>query len=147
MSGRPQNENLINLNDRSPEEAHAIRSAGGKAAQEKRRRQKQMAELLQIYSELPILKGKAKSRLEKLGIADEDLTQKALVADALMQVAQLGNVQAIQLYLDLLGESGGGATPENNLLSALLDGTKEDIDADDIPELQQTTKSGDDVVE
>ena len=85
MSGRPQNENLINLNDRSPEEAHAIRSAGGKAAQEKRRRQKQMAELLQIYSELPILKGKAKSRLEKLGIADEDLTQKALVADALMQ--------------------------------------------------------------
>ena len=105
------------------------------------------AELLQIYSELPILKGKAKSRLEKLGIADEDLTQKALVADALMQVAQLGNVQAIQLYLDLLGESGGGATPENNLLSALLDGTKEDIDADDIPELQQTTKSGDDVVE
>ena len=64
-----------------------------------------------------------------------------------MQVAQLGNVQAIQLYLDLLGESGGGATPENNLLSALLDGTKEDIDADDIPELQQTTKSGDDVVE
>ena len=106
-----------------------------------------MAELLQIYSELPILKGKAKSRLEKLGIADEDLTQKALVADALMQVAQLGNVQAIQLYLDLLGESGGGATPENNLLSALLDGTKEDIDADDIPELQQTTKSGDDVVE
>lgn len=147
VSSRPQNKNLISLNDRSPEEAYAIRSAGGKASQEKRRRQKEFAELLQLYSELPVLKGKARARLEKLGIADEDLTQKALVVDALVQVAQLGNVPAIQLYVDLLGENGGGAPKENNLLTALLDGTKEDINADDIPELKQTAESSNDMVE
>ena len=34
---RPQDKNLIPLTERSEEEAHAIRSAGGKASQEKRR--------------------------------------------------------------------------------------------------------------
>ena len=35
---RPQNKNLIPLTERSEEEAYAIRSAGGKAAQAKRRK-------------------------------------------------------------------------------------------------------------
>jgi len=145
---RPQDKHLIPLTERSEEEAHAIRSAGGKASQEKRRQQKMMTELLQIYSELPITDKKRKGRLQRLGIEDGDLTQKTLVADAIMRAAQSGNTYAIQLYLDLMGESGlGGPVKENNLLDALIDGTKEDIDADDIPELQQTAESDADVVE
>lgn len=145
---RPQDKHLIPLTERSEEEAHAIRSAGGKAVQEKKRQQKLMTELLQIYSDLPITDKKRKGRLKRLGIEEGDLTQKTLIADAIMRSAQGGNTYAIQLYLDLMGESGlGGPVKENNLLDALINGTKEDIDADDIPELQQEAESDADVVE
>lgn len=145
---RPQDKHLIPLTQRSEEEAHAIRSAGGKASAEKKRQQKLMTELLQIYSDLPIKDKRRKNRLAKLGFVEEDLSQKTLIADAIMRAAQAGNTYAIQLYLDLLGESGlGGPTKENNLLDALVNGTKEDIDADDIPELQQEAESDADMVE
>lgn len=145
---RPQDKHLIPLTERSEEEAHAIRSAGGKAVQEKKRQQKLMTELLQIYSDLPITDKKRKGRLKRLGIEEADLTQKTLIADAIMKAAQSGNTYAIQLYLDLMGESGlGGPVKENNLLDALINGTKEDIDADDIPELQQEAESDADMVE
>lgn len=146
---RPQDKHLIPLTERSEEEAHAIRSAGGKAVQEKKRQQKLMAELLQIYSDLPITDKRRKNRLKRLGLTEEDLlTQKTLVADAIMRGAQNGNTYAIQLYLDLMGESGlGGSTKQNNLLEAIQDQTKEDIDTDDIPEIQQAAESDADVVE
>lgn len=145
---RPQDKHLIPLTERSEEEAHAIRSAGGKATAEKRRQQRLMTELLQIYSDLPINDKRRKNRLKRLGIEETDLTQKTLIADAIMRSAQAGNTYAIQLYLDLIGESGlGGSTKENNLLEALQDSTKEDIDTDDIPELQQAAESDADVVE
>lgn len=145
---RPQDKHLIPLTERSEEEAHAIRSKGGKAVQEKKKQQKLMTELLQIYSDLPITDKKRKGRLKRLGMEEGDLTQKTLIADAIMRAAQNGNTYAIQLYLDLMGESGlGGPVKENNLLDALINGTKEDIDADDIPELQQEAESDADVVE
>ena len=145
---RPQDKHLIPLTERSEEEAHAIRSAGGKALQEKKRQQKLMTELLQIYSDLPITDKKRKGRLKRLGIEEADLTQKTLIADAIMKAAQGGNTYAIQLYLDLMGESGlGGPVKENNLLDAIQNATKEDVNTDDLPELQQAAASDTDVVE
>ena len=145
---RPQDKHLIPFSERSEEEAHAIRSAGGKATAEKRRQQKQMKQLLEIYSGLPINDKRRANRLKRLGIKDDDMTQKTLVADAIMRAAQQGNAYAIQLYLDLIGESGlGGPTKTNNLLDVLVEGTKGDIDTDDLPELQQETESDADMVE
>lgn len=145
---RPQDKHLIPLTERSEEEAHAIRSAGGKAVQEKRRQQKLMSELLTLYSDLPINDKRKSKRLAKLGIEEANLTQKALIADAIMKGAQAGNSYLIQMYLDIIGESGmGGPTKENNLLDAIVNSTKEDVDTDDLPELQQTAESDTDVVE
>lgn len=145
---RPQDKHLIPLTERSEEEAHAIRSAGGKAAQEKRKQQRLMTEMLQIYSGLPITDKRKKKRLANMGIEEEDLTQKTLVADALMRAAQAGNTYAIQMYLELMGEAGlGGPVKENNLLEALQDSTKEDLNTDDLPELQQEAEADADVVE
>ena len=145
---RPQDKHLIPLTERSEEEAHAIRSAGGRAVQEKKRQQRLMSELLTLYSDLPILDNRRKSRLKKLGIEEADLTQKALIADAIMKGAQAGNSYLIQMYLDIVGESGiGGPAKENNLLDAIMNSTKEDIDTDDLPELQQEAESDADVVE
>ena len=145
---RPQDKHLIPLTERSEEEAHAIRSAGGKAVQEKKRQQRLMSELLTLYSDLPILDNRRKSRLKKLGIEEADLTQKALIADAIMKGAQAGNSYLIQMYLEIVGEAGiGGPVKENNLLDAIMNSTKEDIDTDDLPELQQEAESDADVVE
>ena len=51
---RPQDKHLIPLTERTEEEAHAIRSAGGKASQQKRKEKQMMADLLELYSGLPI---------------------------------------------------------------------------------------------
>ena len=145
---RPQDKHLIPLTERSEEEAHAIRSAGGKAVQKKKKEQKLMAELLSIYSDLPINDKRKSKRLAKLGLDEADLTQKALIADAIMKGAQAGNSYLIQMYLDIIGESGmGGPTKENNLLDAIINSTKEDVDTDDISELQQEAESDADMVE
>ena len=107
-----------------------------------------MSELLTLYSDLPINDKRKSKRLAKLGLEEADLTQKALIADAIMKGAQAGNSYLIQMYLDIIGESGmGGPTKENNLLDAIINSTKEDVDTDDLPELQQTAESDTDVVE
>lgn len=148
MVSRPQDKHLIPLTERSEEEAHAIRSAGGKATQEKRRKQKLMSELLTLYSDLPINDKRKSKRLAKLGLEERDLTQKALIADAIMKGAQAGNSYLIQMYLDTIGESGiSGPQKENNLLDAIVNSTKEDVNTDDIPELQQEAESDADLVE
>lgn len=145
---RPQDKHLIPLTQRSEEEAHAIRSAGGKAAQEKRRQQKLMSELLSIYSDLPINDKRKSKRLAKLGLEESDLTQKALIADAIMKGAQAGNSYLIQMYMDIIGETGmSGPAKENNLLEAIQNATKGDMETDDLPELQQTAESDTDMVE
>ena len=145
---RPQDKHLIPLTERSEEEAHAIRSAGGKAVQEKKRQQRLMSELLSLYSDLPINDKRKANRLKKLGIEEADLTQKALIADAIMRGAQNGNSYLIQQYLEIVGEAGmGGPVKENNLLDAIINSTKEDVDTDDLPELQQEAESDADVVE
>lgn len=145
---RPQDKNLIPFAERSEEEAHAIRSAGGKARQEQIKEQKAMADILKVYSGLPITDKRKQNRLKKLGIEDEDLTQKLLVADGLMRSAQAGNTYAIQLYMEITGEmSASDTAKENNLLDAIKNSTEEDIDTDDIPEIQQETDADIDMVE
>lgn len=148
-SHRPQNKNLIPLNKRPADEAHAIRSAGGKACAESRKKRQQMADLLLLYSGLPIKDGRVRNRLKKLGVPDEELTQKFQIADALVKMAQSGNTQAIALYLDSIGELKGAGVDdkENNLFDMINASSSEEVDTDDIPEIRKTPELNDDVVE
>ena len=147
--GRPQNKNLIPFNERTPEEAHAIRSAGGKACQEKRKEKKKLAEMLELLSDLSIKDKRVLNRLKRMGVKeDSDLTNKMLVADALLKAAQSGNTYAIQQYLELIGEAGvTGDSESTNLLEAILESTGEDVNVDDIPEIQQEANTDADLVE
>lgn len=147
--GRPQNKNLIPFNKRTPEEAHAIRSAGGKACQEKRKEKKKLAEMLELLSDLSIKDKRVLNRLKRMGVKeDSDLTNKMLVADALLKAAQSGNTYAIQQYLELIGEAGvTGDSEGTNLLEAILESTGEDVSVDDIPEIQQEANTDADLVE
>jgi len=145
---RPQDKHLIPLTQRPEEDAHAIRSAGGKAAQEKRKQKQLMQDLVEVYSGLPITDSRKRKRLERLGLPSDFLTQKMLIADALMRAAQAGNTYAIQMYLEIIGEAGVvEPVKENNLLDSIIDSTKEDIETDDLPEIQQAAEPNSDVVE
>lgn len=148
-SHRPQNDNLIPLTERSEEEAHAIRSAGGKASQEARKKKQAMADLLLLYSGLPIKDGRVRNRLKKLGVPDEELTQKFQIADALIKMAQTGNTQAIALYLDSIGELGAAKADDkdNNLFEMIEQSSSQEVDIDDIPEIRETPDDNADVVE
>lgn len=145
--GRPQNKNLIPLTERPPEEARAIRSAGGKASQQKAKEKRQLAELLSIYADLPIGDKRIINRLKKMGIKDDDLlTQKMLITDAIMKAAKNGNMYAVAQYIEITGE-GAGSGKSNNLLEAILNSTEGDLNTDDIPEIQSTATAGNDMVE
>lgn len=107
-----------------------------------------LSDLLELYAGLPITDKRKANRLKRLGIPDEVLSQKMLVADALMRAAQAGNTYAIQLYTELTGEKNlVGPAQENNLLEAIKNSTQEDLNTDDLSELQQTAESDPDVVE
>lgn len=145
---RPQDRHLIPLTERSEEEAHAIRSAGGKAVQEKRRRQTEQAYLLGKYAGVPILDKRTIKRFERMGFESEEINRALEITDAIMKGAKAGDPRMIEIYLRLTGEERPEVrSKENNLLEAIQDQTKEDIDTDDIPELQQEAESDADVVE
>lgn len=56
--GGPQQEHLIPLTERPPEEAKAIRSKGGKAAQKKRRMQERLSEIVRCVLAMGLSSGK-----------------------------------------------------------------------------------------
>lgn len=145
---RPQDKHLIPLTERSEEEAHAIRSAGGKASQAKRKRETEQAYLLGKYAGVPILNKNTVKKFERMGFKDEEINRALEITDAIMKGAKKGDPRMIEIYLRLTGEERPDIKPkENNLLEALVDKTKEDIDVDDISELQQEAESDADVVE
>lgn len=145
---RPQDKNLIPLTQRSEEEAHAIRSAGGRAAQEKRKQQTMQSYLLGKYAGLPIINKKTAKKFERMGFESEEITRALEITEAIFKGAKNGDPRMVEIYLKITGENAA-PTPisENNLLSALMNTTKEDIATDDIPELLEAAESDADVVE
>lgn len=145
---RPQDKHLIPLTERSPEEAHAIRSAGGKAAQEKRKKRTEQQYLLSKYAGVPILDKRTVKKFERMGFEDEEINKALEITEAIMKGAKNGDPRMIEIYLRLTGEEKPEAAPkENNLLEAINQSTKEDIDTDDLSELQQAAELDSDLVE
>lgn len=147
-SDRPQNKNLIPFSELSEEKAHEIRSKGGYASQEARKKRIEQQYLIGKYAQAPILDKRTIKKFERMGFENEDINKALEITDAIMRGAKAGDPRMVEIYLRLMGEEKPEAKPkENNLLDALLSSTKEDMDADDIPELQQTAEPDDDVVE
>lgn len=145
---RPQDKHLIPLTERSEEEAHAIRSAGGKAAQAKRKKETEQQYLLGKYAGLPVLDKRTVKKFERMGFEDEEINRALEITEAIMKGARNGDPRMIEIYLRLMGEEQPEPqVKENNLLDAIKNSTKEDIDTDDLPELQQEAEPDADVVE
>lgn len=86
---RPQNKNLVDLESRDPEEARAIRSAGGKAKARKIQEEKTRRELFRELVSLGIDGSKGKPvGLDKLKSLDE-ATQKNITVAAKIAITEL----------------------------------------------------------
>lgn len=145
---RPQNKHLIPLTERSEEEAHAIRSKGGRASQEKRKKRTEQQYLLGKYAGLPILDKRTVKKYESMGFESDDINRALEITEAIMEGARCGDPRMVEIYLRLTGEERPETkTKDNNLLEAIQNSTKEDLDTDDLPELQQTAKLDADMVE
>lgn len=145
---RPQDKNLIPLTERSEEEAHAIRSAGGKASQAARKKRTEQQYLLGKYAQVPVLDKRTIKKFERMGFENDEITRALEITDAIMKGAKTGDPRMIEIYLRLTGEDKPETSvKDNNLLEAIQDATKEDVNTDDLPELQQAATSDADVVE
>mgnify|MGYP002766087545 CR=1 FL=1 len=145
---RPQDKNLIPLTERSEEEAHAIRSAGGKASQAARKKRTEQQYLLGKYAQVPVLDKRTIKKFERMGFENDEITRALEITDAIMKGAKAGDPRMIEIYLRLTGEDKPETSvKDNNLLEAIQNATKEDVNTDDLPELQQTAASDADVVE
>lgn len=145
---RPQDKNLIPLTERSEEEAHAIRSAGGKASQAARKKRTEQQYLLGKYAQTPILDKRTIKKFERMGFESEEINRALEITDAIIKGSKAGDPRMIEIYLRLTGEDKPETVVrENNLLDAIQNATKEDMNTDDLPELQQKAESDADVVE
>lgn len=98
-------EDLIPLNQRSPEERREIARAGGIASGKARRRRRELREYMEALLDVPLdNKNKIKKKLEKKGLPEDMLDNKMLLTAALFQRAITGDVQAVKEVRSIIGE-------------------------------------------
>lgn len=86
---------------RTPEEERAIRSKGGKASAEARKRKKNMMQIAQIIADSPIKNEKNIDTLKSLGLKKTDATHNAAVVAGIYKKAVAGNIQAVEKWQEL----------------------------------------------
>ena len=89
-------QNLINLKDRSPEERREIAKKGAAASIAAKRKKKQMREAMQMLLSLPVKNAKNKKMLIELGIDPDDADNQFLILAAAMNSALKGDVRAME---------------------------------------------------
>jgi hypothetical protein len=161
-------QNLVSIGDRTTEEQREICSKGGKASAAARRKKRDAKSAARLILSLPTVDKVTKS-LEKLGIDDEtEYTNMVSIFAMAYLKAMKGDIGAMRFIVEMAGMSpefkmveerhknemrllrekaGDGPKKENNLLDAIVGSTKEDINTDDIPEIQQETEPDTDMVE
>lgn len=105
MSGG--HENLVPLPERSKEQQRAIRSMGGKASGEARRRKKSMKQKLQAILELPA-QGEDYDAAAAMGV-DGDIDNEIAMLIGLYLKAKAGDVAAVKEIRSILGKDAASA--------------------------------------
>lgn len=130
MSGLNGHENLIPFNERSEAEQWEIRSKGGKASGESRRRRKTQREFLENALNMKVKSiPKLKKLSAQLGLDDECSLNELLTVKLILNTAVNSNVASLKDIAALLGEQGD--TGENNgVLDNLAEYLKKEKSAD-----------------
>ena len=96
--------NLVPLNKRTKSERREIARKGGKASGAKRAEAKTTRDIAEMLDALSVT-GKTKEALEQLGLPTEEQTQKVARLVALQKRGLQGDVAAIKLWLEIIGEA------------------------------------------
>lgn len=126
-------ENLIPIANRSPEEVRAMGKKGGIASGVARRRKRALKEAADLYLSLPVSDRRTWNRLSRRGIDPDDIDNQMLVIAGLTDAAACGDAKAAAVLFKALGEDvPPGEANEDQLREAkkLLGGIDSVIDAE-----------------
>lgn len=127
----PTIENLTPFTEMSEERAREIRSMGGKASGESRKRKKAMREQAELLLSLPLKDKKAQKVLQGLGLKKGDLDNQMIIVAAMWQRAAKGDIEAATWLRDLLGEKPA----EQLVMSGELNNPFKDLTTEELREL------------
>lgn len=100
----PNEQNLIPMEQRSPEEAREMGRKGGRASGVSRRRKKSLREAAELYLSLPVSDKRAWNKLSRDGVSPEDVdNQMAIIAGLTIQAVK-GDAKAAKLLFELVGD-------------------------------------------
>lgn len=97
-----QQDNLISLGDRTPEERHEISMMGVEARRKKKEQNMALQNCMRQLLEMKTNKDKQKQILRDFGFTDEELTNRSLLMVALFQKGLTGDVSAIREIVDMM---------------------------------------------
>lgn len=98
-------ENLINLRDRTPEERKEIARKGAEATNEIKKKKKTMKEQAELLLSLAVKNPKLKKKMEELGLDEENQTnQMAMIISIMNKTIAKGDVQAFNTLQATIGE-------------------------------------------
>ena len=117
------NENLINIADRSTKEQRRIQSMGGKASGEARRRKKTLSEMATAIMQTDLQPNQRK-QIKAMGLNPDEFNQwTSCIFGLLSKASKDGDVKAVEKLQELTGETTKATTAEeqkqNNLLKAI----------------------------
>ena len=100
---RKQDENLIPNSARTPSERRENATKAGIASGKARRQKKTVAEYLKKWADSEVIEEKNINALQALGLSEE-ATNRTLLVIPLIKKASGGDMKAMQMILELLGE-------------------------------------------
>lgn len=96
--------NLIPFSERSKEEVRALKSKGGKASVEARRRKKQLKDCMKALLSMPVTDTEEWNKLSVMGVNPSEIDNSMRITVALFLKACDGDVQAFKEIRNLIGE-------------------------------------------
>ena len=100
----PNEQNLIPMEQRSPEEARERGRKGGRASGVSRRRKKSLREAAELYLSLPVADKRSWNKLARDGVDPEDADNQMAIIAGLTIKAVKGDAKAAKLLFELVGD-------------------------------------------
>lgn len=123
----PNEQNLIPMEQRSPEEAREMGRKGGRASGVSRRRKKSLREAADLYLSLPVSNRRARNKISAEGVDPDDIDNQMAMIIGLTQKAIKGDAKAAKIIVDLIGperKEDSAMEKLDNLLKEFKDAVK-----------------------
>ena len=123
----PNEQNLIPMEQRSPEEAREMGRKGGRASGVSRRRKKSLREAADLYLSLPVSNRRAGNKISAEGVDPDDIDNQMAMIIGLTQKAIKGDAKAAKIIVDLIGperKEDSAMEKLDNLLKEFKDAVK-----------------------